>query len=188
MSASASSSASAQLTALPGYTVGTWVIDPTHSEVAFSVKHLGIAKVRGRFDSFEGQIITAENPLESSVTATINTASVSTGNGQRDEHVRAEDFLHADAFPVMTFTSTRLRADGDGFLVDGELTLRDITRPVTLALELNGFGTGFESKPAVGFSATTEISRSQFGVTAGPASAVVGDTIKITIEVEANQL
>jgi polyisoprenoid-binding protein YceI len=173
--------------ALPGYTTGTWDIDPAHSEVSFSVKHLGIAKVRGRFDTFEGRITTADNPLDSSVTATIRTASISTGNAQRDEHVRGEDFLHTEAFPEMTFTSTGVRTTGDGLLVDGELTLRGVTRPVTLTVEPNGFGTGFDGKPAVGLSATTKISRADFGVTAGPAGAVVGDVITITIEVEANR-
>ncbi|GAA2063672.1 YceI family protein [Streptomyces albiaxialis] len=174
---------------IPGYTTGTWAIDPIHSEVAFSVKHLGIAKVRGRFDEFEGQIVTAEDPLDSTVTATIRTASVSTGNEQRDEHVRTADFLNVEEAPEMTFRSTGLRANGSaGFQVDGELTLRGVTRPVTLDLELNGFGQGMEGKPALGLSASTEISRSDFGVTAGPASAVVGDTIKITLDVEANQV
>ncbi|MFG3254186.1 YceI family protein [Streptomyces sp. NPDC048172] len=175
--------------ALPGYTTGTWAIDPIHSEVAFSVKHLGIAKVRGRFDDFEGQIVTAENPLDSTVAATIRTASVSTGNEQRDEHVRTPDFLNVEEFAEMTFRSTGVRANGSaGFQVDGELTLRGVSRPVTLDLELNGFGQGMEGKPALGLSASTEISRSDFGVTAGPASAVVGDTIKITLDVEANQV
>lgn len=173
-----------------GYSAGTWAIDATHSEVSFSVKHLGIAKVRGRFDSFEGRVVTGENPLDSSVTATIHTDSVSTGNAQRDEHVRAEDFLHAAVFPSMTFRSIAIRAadEGAGFLVEGELTLRGVTRPVSLALELGSFGTGFEGKPAVGFSASTEIRRSQFGVSAGPAGAMVGDVIKISLEMEANRL
>ncbi|GAB2593079.1 YceI family protein [Streptomyces capparidis] len=171
----------------PGYTAGTWIIDATHSEVAFTVKHLGIAKVRGRFDDFEGRITTAEDPLRSTVTATIRTASVSTGNGQRDAHIRAEDFLHTEAFPEMTFTSAAVRPAQDGFLVDGDLTIRGVTRPVTLALEVNGIGTGFDGKPALGASATTTVSRSDFGVTAGPAGAVIGDAITITLEVEANR-
>ncbi|MGW6056061.1 YceI family protein [Streptomyces sp. NPDC055189] len=175
------------IAALPGYSAGVWIIDATHSEVSFSVKHLGIAKVRGRFDSFEGRIVTGEDPGESSVVATIHTGSVSTGSAQRDDHVRAEDFLHVEAFPDMTFSSTGVRAAKDAFLVDGDLTLRGVTRPVTLALELNGFGNGFDGKPAVGFSATTEIRRSDFGVSAGPAGAVVGDVITISLEVEANQ-
>ncbi|WP_052848703.1 YceI family protein [Streptomyces avicenniae] len=180
--------ASADLSALlPGYTTGTWAIDPVHSEVSFVVRHLGIAKVRGRFDTFEGSITTAEDPGASAVTATIDTSSVSTGNAQRDEHVRGEDFLHVAEHPALTFRSTGVRVeDGEGF-IDGELTLRGVTKPVTLAVELNGFGTGPTGKPAVGFSATTEIKRSEFGVTGGAAGAVVSDAIKITLEVEAHQ-
>ncbi|NGO70828.1 YceI family protein [Streptomyces boncukensis] len=175
--------------ALPGYTTGTWTIDPVHSEISFTVKHLGIAKVRGRFDAVEGQIVTAENPLESTVSATVHTPSVSTGNDQRDGHVRAEDFLHTEQHPEMTFRSTGVRAaSGDRFSVDGELTLRGVTRPVTLDVELNGFGTGMDGKPAIGLSASTEINRSDFGVTAGPAGAVVGEAVRITLEIEANQV
>ncbi|MFD7919096.1 YceI family protein [Streptomyces sp. NPDC059740] len=174
-------------TEIPGYTVGTWAIDPVHSEVSFSVKHLGIAKVKGRFDEFEGELTTAEDPEKSAVTATIRTASVSSGNADRDTHIRAEDFLHSEAFPAMTFTSTGVRAADGDLLVDGELTVRDVTRPVTLALEVNGFGTGMDGKPAAGFTATTEIRRSEFGVAPGVPAAALGDVIRITLEIEANQ-
>ncbi|MEU5438642.1 YceI family protein [Streptomyces sp. NPDC020719] len=174
--------------ALPGYTPGTWTIDPIHSEVAFSVRHLGIANVRGRFDAFEAEIVLAEDPLESSVTAAIQIASVSTGHEQRDNHIRSEDFLHAAEFPEMTFRSTGVRAaDGDGFLVDGELTVRGVTRPVTLDLELIGFGKGYEGRSVAGFSATTQISRKAFGVHGGAGGAALGDTVKITLDVEAGQ-
>jgi polyisoprenoid-binding protein YceI len=172
---------------IDGYVAGTWVIDPVHSQVEFTVRHLGVAKVRGRFDAFEGQIVTAEDPLESSVTATIQTASVSTGNAQRDEHVHGDDFLAVESHPTMSFSSTGVRVDGDDFILDGELTLRGVTKPVSLALEVNGFGTGFEGKPLIGLSASTEINRSEFGVTAGAASVAVGEKVKITLEIEANK-
>lgn len=177
-----------QVATIPGWVAGTWAIDPVHSEVSFVVRHLGVAKVRGRFDSFEGQIVTADDPLESSTAATIHTSSVSTGNAVRDEHVRGQDFLAVEDHPTMTFRSTGIRPDGENFLMDGELTVRGVTKPVTLALEVNGIGKGFEGKPVVGFSASTEINRSDFGVTAGPASAVVGDKVKITLDIEANKL
>ncbi|MCT2590166.1 YceI family protein [Streptomyces sp. N2-109] len=171
----------------PGYTAGTWNIDPIHSEVSFSVKHLGIAKVRGRFDSFEGQIVTGENPLDSSVTATIQASSVSTRSEQRDAHLRTAEFLHTEEFPEMKFTSTGVRANGDAFLVDGDLSLRGVTRPVTLALEVNGFGKGYQGGAMAGFSASTEISRTEFGITGGPAGSMIGETITITLEAEATQ-
>jgi polyisoprenoid-binding protein YceI len=173
--------------ALPGYTTGTWAIDPVHSEISFAVRHLGIAKTRGRFDTFEGEIVTSDDPLKSSVTATIQTASFNTSNGMRDDHVRGEDFLHTEEFPTMTFTSTGVRSEGDDLLLDGELTLRGVTKPVTLALELNGFGNGMEGKPAVGFTATTKINRKDFGVDGGAAGAAVSDAVEISIDIEAHQ-
>ena len=101
--------------------------------------------------------------------------------------MRADDFLGVEQHPELTFVSTGIRADGADFILDGELTLRGVTRPVSLQLELNGFGQGFEGKPLVGFSARTEISRAEFGVTAGPANAVVSDKVTITLDIEANK-
>ncbi|MYS87510.1 YceI family protein [Embleya scabrispora] len=173
---------------IPGYVAGTWTIDQVHSDVSFSVRHLGVAKVRGRFDDFGGSIVTAENPLESSVTATIETASVNSNNKMRDDHIRNEDFLDTDNFPQLTFVSTGIRAESSVvYRIDGDLTLRGVTKPVTLELELNGFGTGFDGSPVAGFTATTEISRGDFGVTGGPAGAAVGDKITIVLEIEAKQ-
>ncbi|WP_331766771.1 YceI family protein [Embleya sp. NBC_00896] len=173
---------------IPGYIAGAWTIDQVHSDVSFSVRHLGIAKVRGRFDSFEGTIVTAENPLESSVNATIETASVNSNNTMRDDHIRNEDFLDAAGHPKLTFASTGIRAESPVvYQVDGNLTLRGVTKPVTLELELNGFGTGFDGSPIAGFTATTEISRGDFGITGGPAGAAVGDKIAIILEIEAKQ-
>lgn len=174
---------------IPGYVAGTWKIDTVHSDVSFFVRHLGVSKVRGHFAAFEGTIVTAENPLESSVNAVIQTTSVSTNNEARDTHVRSADFLDIENFPELTFTSTAVRPEtSEVFQVDGELTLRGVTKPVTLKLELNGFGKGFDGNAVAGFSAATEISRSDFGVTGGPAGAAVGDKIRIALEVEAAQV
>ncbi|MGM1059611.1 YceI family protein [Saccharothrix sp. Mg75] len=173
-------------TAIPGYLVGTWAIDPVHSDISFVVRHLGVSKVRGHFGTFEGTIVTAENPLESTVTAKIDAASIDTRNEQRDAHVRGEDFLDVEKFPELTFTSSGVRAHGEGFLVDGELSFHGVTKAVTLELELNGFGDGMsEGAKVAGFSASTEISRKDFGITGGPAGAVVGDKITILLEIEA---
>lgn len=173
---------------IDGYVTGSWTIDAVHSDVSFYVRHLGVSKVRGHFADFEGTIVTAEDPLESSVTAVIKTASVSTRNDMRDDHVRGADFLDVEQFPEMTFTSTAVRAkSAELFEVDGELALHGVTRTVTLDLELNGFGQGFEGNPVAGFSVTTEISRGDFGVTGGAAGAVVSDKIKIALEIEAAQ-
>ncbi len=173
---------------LPGFQTGTWTIDPVHSDVSFVVRHLGVTRVRGTFDQVEGTIVTAEDPLESQVTAVIKTASVNTRNDMRDDHVRTEDFLDVEKYPEMTFTSTGIRAEDGVYLIDGDLTLRGVTRPVTLETEVGGFGPGMQEGSAVaGFSATTEISRSDFGVTGGAAGAAVSDKIKISLDIEAGR-
>jgi polyisoprenoid-binding protein YceI len=177
-----------QTDVIDGYVAGTWTIDAVHSDVSFFVRHLGVSKVRGSFASFEGTITTAENPLDSKVEAVIHTTSVSTNNEMRDNHVRNADFLDVENFPQMTFTSSAVRPKtSELFEVDGELTLHGVTKPVTLQLELNGFGTHYEGHPIAGFSAATEISRSDFGVTGGAAGAAVSDKIRIALEIEATQ-
>lgn len=174
-----------QAVQIPGYLTGTWAIDPVHSDVSFVVRHLGVSKVRGHFGTFEGTIVTAENPLESTVEAKIDATSIDTRNGQRDAHVKGEDFLDVEKHPELTFTSTGVRARGEGFVVDGELTLRGVTKTVELGLEINGFGDGMGDAKVAGFSASTEINRREFGVTGGAAGAVVGDKITILLEIEA---
>lgn len=174
---------------VPGYIVGTWKIDPTHSYVGFTVKHMMVSKVRGKFASFEGSITTAAQPLESVVTATIDADSVDTGNETRDEHVRSEDFLWAAKYPTLNFTSTGLRNDGEQFYIDGDLTIRGVTRRVTLSVEVPQFVALDEGSFKAGFSATTEINRSEFGVTFNgviPGTGVtVGERVQISLDIEA---
>jgi polyisoprenoid-binding protein YceI len=177
-----------QTDTIPGYVAGTWTIDTVHSDVSFYVRHLGISKVRGHFAEFTGTIVTAENPLESTVSAVIKTTSVSTNNDMRDTHVRSADFLDVEQFPEMTFTSGAIRAkSSEVFEVDGELSLHGVTKTVTLVLELNGFGTHYEGHPIAGFSAATEISRTEFGITGGGAGAAVSEKVRIALEIEATQ-
>ena len=176
---------------IPGYVTGTWTIDPVHSEVSFVVRHMMVSKVRGRFDKFEGTIATAADPLQSAVTATVDLSSVNTGNETRDNHIRSEDFFHTEKHPVMTFRSTGVRSDGENYLLDGDLTLRDITRPVTFRLELNGFGPDPFGGTRAGFSATTEINRNDWNVSYnGPIPGasngmVLSDKVTINLEIEA---
>src|SRR6202022_5078145 len=108
---------------IPGYPAGSWTIDPVHSEVGFSVRHMMISKVRRKFGLFSGDVVTGESPLDSSVTATIDLSSIDTGNEDRDNPLRSADFFEVDAHKAMTFRSTRVRRDGEDYLVDGELTL-----------------------------------------------------------------
>lgn len=176
---------------VPGYVVGTWDIDPVHSEVSFVVRHMVVAKVRGRFNAFEGTIVTAEDPLESSVEATIQAASIDTNQEQRDAHVRSADFLDVERYPTITFQSTGLRPAGDRYALDGELTIRGVTRPVTLDLELNGFTSDPYGGTRVGFSARAEINRQDFGVSYnGPIpgtdnAMILSDKVALTLEIEA---
>jgi polyisoprenoid-binding protein YceI len=153
-----------QTGAIPGYVAGTWSIDPIHSEVGFSVRHMMVSKVRGKFTKFSGEIVTGEDILGSSVTAEIDLASIDTGAEQRDGHLRSPDFFDTDNHPVMTYQATGLRADGDDYVLDGELTLKGVTKNVPLTLELNGFGPDPYGGTRAGFTATGEINRQDFGV------------------------
>ncbi len=175
---------------IPGYVTGTWTIDPVHSEVSFVVRHMMVSKVRGRFDKFEGTIKTAADPLQSAVTATVDLSSVNTGNETRDNHIRSEDFFHIEKHPVMTFRSTGIRAEGENFLLDGELALHGVSRPVTFFLEVNGFGPDPYGGTRTGFSATTEINRNDWNVSYnGPIPGasngmVLSDKVTINLEIE----
>ncbi len=173
-----------------GYVAGTWAIDPVHTEVGFSVRHMVVSKVRGRFTGVTGTITTAENPLESSATAEIDLNSIETGNEQRDDHLRSADFFEVEKYPTMTYRSTGIRRSGDDYVVDGDLTLKGVTKNVPLKLELNGFGPDAYGGTRAGFTATGEISREEFGVSfnaviEGSGGAVVGDKIMLHLEVEA---
>jgi polyisoprenoid-binding protein YceI len=176
-------------TQIPGYVVGTWDIDASHSTVGFSVRHMMVSKVRGYFTKFSGEIVTAEDPARSSVTATIDMDSIDTRQEQRDAHIRSADFFDVGNHTVMTFRSTEVRTDGADWTVVGDLTIKGITRPVELALEVNGFGPDAYGGTRAGFSARTEISRKQFGVDIDMpmdgGGVVVGDKISIELEIEA---
>ena len=149
------STMTSQAVEIPGYIAGTWDLDPVHSTIGFVARHLMVSKVRGRFTKFEAQIVTAPNFLESSATATIDLSSVDTGNETRDNDLRSENFFDAAAHPTMTYRSTGIRPTGsqDSFPVDGELTIRGVTRPITLTVEVNGFGPDPYGGTRAGFSA-----------------------------------
>jgi len=175
---------------IPGYIAGTWEIDPAHSHVGFVARHLMVSKVRGSFTKIEGQIITAEKPLESSATATIDTTSLSTGNAQRDGDVAGENFLDTASHPTMTYRSTGLRQHDGDLIADGELTIKGVTHPVELTVEVNGFGPDPYGGTRAGLSATGEINRNDYGITANlvlPTGGVmVSEKIQLVIEVEAS--
>lgn len=168
---------------------GTWTIDPSHSEVAFSVRHLAVAKVKGTFETFEGAVTIAEDPLQSSVTASVDLSSINTRDEQRDGHLRSGDFFDVETHPQMTFTSTSVTPAGDDYKVVGELTVKDVTRTVELDLEFNGVGPDPWGGTRAGFSAQTELSRKDFGIDfqipMDGGGVVIGDKIKVFLEVEA---
>jgi polyisoprenoid-binding protein YceI len=174
---------------IPGYVAGTWEIDPVHSEVGFVARHMMVSKVRGRFTSFSGELVLGEDPRQSSVTATIDLTSIQTGNEQRDQHIRSADFFEVDKYQTMTYRSTGVRPEGDDYVLEGELTLKDVTKPVELTLELNGFGPDPFGGTRAGFTATGEINRRDFGVNfSAPmetGGVVVSDKVTIQLEIEA---
>lgn len=176
-------------TTFPGFVAGTWTIDPTHSDVSFTVKHMMVSKVRGHFPTFSGTLVTNEDPLQSSVSADIDMASFNTNNEQRDDHIRSRDFFEVETYPTMTFRSTGIRADGEDYVIDGDLTLHGVTRSVSLAVEINGFGPDAYGGYRAGFSATTVINRNDFGVDIrmpmDRGGVVVGDRISVALEIEA---
>ena len=182
------------MTTLNGLTPGTWKVDPSHSEVGFVVRHLMVSKVKGRFTDVSGTITVAEDVLQSSVVATARTASIDTRDENRDAHLRSADFFDADNNPEITFRSTALRAKGSDFEMDGELTIKGVTKPVTFSLEFNGATANPLAAGAAtaGFSAETEINRKDFGlewnVALESGGVLVGEKIKITLEIEAGKI
>ncbi len=174
---------------IPGYRVGTWKLDAVHSDVAFSVRHMMVSKVRGRFTTVDATITTAQEPSQSSVTAEIDLSSINTGNEQRDAHIRSADFFNVEAHPKMTYRSTAITQHGDDWKVDGELSLHGVTKSVPLHLELNGFTADPYGGQRAGFSASAEINRSDFGIEFNMpmdgGGVVVGDKISIQLEIEA---
>jgi polyisoprenoid-binding protein YceI len=152
------------------------------------VRHLVVTKVRGRFENVEGHIVTAENPLDSTVEVSIDLNSVNTSNDTRDNHLRSADFFEVEKFPRMTFRSTGVRQVDEEFVLDGDLTIKDVTRPVSLTFELNGFSADPWGGTRLGLEAKGEINRKDFNVNFEGVQnglAVVADKIELVIDVEA---
>jgi len=176
-------------TEIPGYKAGTWTVDPSHSEVGFSVRHMLISKVKGKFEKFDATFVTGENPLDTKVTASADVASVNTNDKNRDGHLSTNDFFDAPTHPELTFVSTGVRKEGGDYKVDGDLTIKGVTKPVTFDFEFGGFGTDAYGNYKAGFEAKTEIDRNDFGVNWNAAletgGVLVGDKVTITLDVQA---
>ncbi|MFU8853198.1 YceI family protein [Micromonospora sp. SL1-18] len=169
---------------------GTYQLDAAHKRVGFVARHMMVSKVRGEFGEATATITVAEDPMRSSVSATIQAASINTSQTDRDAHLRSGDFLDAEKFPTLEFRSTGVKSrDGNEFVLTGELTIKDVTRPVELEVEFEGVGRSPYGQDIFGFSASTEIDREEFGLTWNVAletgGVVVGKKIKIEIEGEA---
>jgi polyisoprenoid-binding protein YceI len=169
---------------------GTYALDPSHSSADFQVRHLGLSKVRGGFAVQSGTVVIGDDPTQSSVEVTLDAASFDSGASDRDEHVRSADFLDVAQYPTLTYRSTGVRQSGDGWKVDGELTIRDVTRPVSLDVAFEGATKDPWGNTKIGFSAETEINREDFGITWNQAletgGVLVGKNVKIAIDVQAS--
>lgn len=175
---------------LEGLTPGVWDVDATHSEVGFVVRHLMVSKVKGRFGGVSGTITVAENVLESVVEASADVATVDTRDEKRDAHLTSPDFFEAQTYPKIAFVSTGIREEGSGYLLDGDLTIKGVTNPVTFNLEYNGAAANpMTQGQSAGFSAETEINRKDFGlqwnVALESGGVLVADKVKILLEIEA---
>lgn len=173
---------------IPGYRPGTYVLDPAHSEVTFSVRHMMISKVRGTFGVKEATLVAPENPLEAKVEAKVDVTSIDTKDENRDAHLRSADFFDVENHPSIEFVSTGTRVEGGDFLVDGDLTIRGITKPVTFEFEFGGFGTDPYGNYKAGASAKTVINREDFGLTWNAAletgGVLVGKEITIGLDLQ----
>lgn len=167
-----------------------WTIDPAHSEIQFKAKHMVISTVTGQFHSFEGQIEAEGDDFENAkATFTADVDSVSTNNEQRDQHLKSDDFFNAEKFPELKFESTRISKTGEGeYDVTGNLTIRDVTKEVTMKAVHGGTIVGLTGKPTAGFEIAGKVNRKEFGLNfdgvTEAGKVVVSDDIKLLLDVE----
>ena len=177
------------MSSITDLTPGTWNVDTVHSTVGFVARHLMVSKVRGRFGSFSGVIDVAEDPLESTVTATADVSSIDTGDDKRDEHLRSADFFDAERFPTISFTTTGLEPVGSDFVLHTDLTIHGVTRPVDFELEFEGVSPDPWGGTRAGFSAEAEVNRKDFGlewnVALDTGGVLVGEKVKLVLDIQA---
>ncbi len=167
----------------------TWTIDPNHSQVGFSIRHF-FSKVPGSFTKYSGTIVyDAQKPASSSVKAEIQATSITTNNEKRDNHLRSEDFFFVEKYPTITFESTKVTPVGDGkLMVEGNLTMRGVTKPATLDVTFLGAGPSFAGEQRAGFEAVTKVNRKDFNILWNKAldqgGTMLGDDVEIRIGVE----
>lgn len=170
-------------------TAGVWQIDQSHSDLRITARHLMVAKVRGTFADFAGTIVVADDPTESTVEFEAKAASITTGTADRDAHLRSQDFLDADQYPLITFTSTALAPAGDRWKLSGDLTIRGITKPVTFDMAFEGEMTDPYGNTKAAFNAVGEIERKDWGLTWNVplegGGVLVSEKLKLEFDVEA---
>lgn len=173
---------------IPGYKAGTWVLDPSHSEVTFTVRHMMISKVRGTFGMKSATLVAPENPLEATVEASVDVTSVDTKDEGRDQHLRSAEFFDTETYPTMDFRSTGVRIENGDFLVDGELTIRGVSKPATFSIDFGGFGTDPWGNYKAGATAKTVINREEYGLTWNAAletgGVLVGKDVTIELDLQ----
>jgi len=171
---------------------GTWELDLTHTTITFEVRHMMISKIRGSFGAANGTILVAEDPFESVVDIAIDVASVETGTEDRDNHLRSPDFFNVDAYPLMTFKSTSVEPAGDAYTMKGDLTIKDVTRPVTLDFEFTGGLIDPYGNSRAAFTTSFEVDREDWGLTWNmpleTGGVLVGKKINVSIDTEATRV
>ena len=173
---------------IPGLVAGTYAIDPAHSEIGFTVRHL-MTKVRGTFKEYAGEIVVKDSLEESTANVTVELSSVDTRSEQRDGHLRSGDFFDVEKSPKMTFASTALVPNGDDYTLVGELTIKDVSKPIELAVEFLGVEQNAYGQTIIGFEATASISRKDWGIDFNVplegGKLLVGDKVDIHLDVQA---
>jgi polyisoprenoid-binding protein YceI len=173
---------------IPGLVAGTYAIDAAHSEIGFTVRHL-MTKVRGTFQEFAGEIVVKDSLEESTTAVTVELASVHTRSEQRDGHLRSGDFFDAENSPKMTFVSTGLKPEGDDYILAGELTIKNVTKPIELAVEFLGVDQNAYGQTIIGFEASTQITRKEWGIDFNVplegGKLLIGDKVDIHLDVQA---
>jgi polyisoprenoid-binding protein YceI len=163
---------------------GRWALDAGHFNVAFGVGHLGVSTVRGRFGGVDAELVVGETLDDTSVTASVTMASLDTGNADRDAHVLTPEFLDAATRTHMTFRSTGIHGDDDKWTMDGDLTIGDVTKPVTFDVAFGGIAPFYDGTFHAGFGAKGAINRQDFGITFGQADGLLGDIVELELDLE----
>ena len=169
---------------------GTYTLDPAHSTIGFVARHAMVTKVRGSFDDFEGTIVVdGSNPSASTAAVTIQAASIDTRNADRDAHLKSNDFFNMDEFPEITFASTAVTSDGDDYTLTGDLTIKGVTKPVTIDFEFTGAATDPFGNHRIGFEGSVDVNRKDWGIEWNApletGGVLVSEKVKLTFDVSA---